>query len=223
MTPAALLLDLDDTLYDYAPCERAGRAALAARARQLLGIGEGDFLTAYAGAREAVKLRCATPSGHARLLYVHELLHVLGASLRHTRELEHVFWQAYLDAAALRPGAIDLLEWFRAIGGKLAIVTDLTLDVQLRKLAHFGLLDRIDALVASEEVGADKPSPAPFQLAAARLNVALARCTVIGDNDEKDGAGARALGLPFYRVRTAESDDGLDLLQIRRDLEMRNS
>lgn len=221
-----LLLDLDDTLYDYPPCEAAGRAAIAALASARLGISVADFVRAYDGARQRVKARLQTPSNHSRLLYVHELLHELGAdvpSLQFAREFECAFWAAYLGAAALRPGALRLLERFRRHGGKIAIVTDLTLDVQLRKLEHLGLLPHVDALVASEEVGFDKPHRAAFELAAARLGLPLAACAMAGDSDAKDGDGARALGVPFYLVRTPESALGLSLAEIEADLERSNA
>lgn len=218
-----LLLDLDDTLYGYPPCEAAGRARLAELAGQRLQIEPVAFAAAYDRARHAVKARCGGPSNHSRLLYLHELLHELGAPLHHATPLEHAFWQAYLAVAALRPGAIEMLDAFRATGGKIAIVTDLTLDVQLQKLAHFGLLDRVDALVTSEEVGFDKPHRAAFDLGAARLGLSLAECAMAGDSDAKDGAGARALGLPFFLIRTQDSPNGMTLVELSRVLAERNA
>jgi putative hydrolase of the HAD superfamily len=225
----ALLTDLDDTLYDYAPCEAKGRAALRERATAELGLTAEAFDALYARARDSVKARCPTPSSHSRLLYLHEALHELAAGssgaprLALARALEDVFWDAYLSAATLRDGGLELLRWFRARGGKVAIVTDLTLDVQLRKLQHFGLMAEIDALVASEEVGADKPAPAPFILAAQRLGVPLLECAVVGDSAAKDGGGAAGLGLPFFLVRTPDSPQGLTLREVTVELAKRNA
>ncbi len=224
----ALLVDLDDTLYEYAPSEAAGRARLGRLFSERLGVPEEAFELAYARARDDVKSRCSTPSGHARLLYVHELLHSLARGedrlprLALCRELERAYWDAYLANASPRDRARELLSSFRGRGGKIAIVTDLTLDVQLRKLEALDLFGVLDALVASEEVGEDKPSPAPFVLAARRLGVPLEACAVIGDSDAKDGAGARALGLPFFHVRTDASGTGMGLGDIEEDIYRRN-
>lgn len=219
---AALLLDLDDTLYEYGPCEAAGREALASRFFERFGTSRPSFELAFAEARKSVKARCPSPSAHARLLYVHELLHTLAAgrppALAECRELEDAYWKAYLAAGELRSGAWELLEGFRSRGGKIAIVTDLTLDVQLRKLASFNLFGHLDALVASEEVAIDKPHRAPFELAARRLGVPIASCAVIGDNLEKDGEGALALGIPFFHARTEALGVGLTLEQIMTEL-----
>ena len=107
---------------------------------------------------------------------------------------------SFLGAARLADGADALLDGARARGWRVSVVTDLTLEVQLWKCEALGLLARVDALTASEEVEADKPHPALFRLGAARVGVALERCVVVGDDDARDGAGARALGLPFHRV-----------------------
>lgn len=227
----ALLVDLDDTLYEYAPCEAAARAALIARFVELTGTSEGATKALFTRARASVKERCATPSGHGRLLYVHEMLHeamrvaegTSGATmLDHALALEEVYWSAYLEAMVPRPFAHALLEQTRARGLSVAIVTDLTLAIQLRKLKKLGLFGLVDALVASEEVGADKPARAAFELGAARLGVPIERCAVIGDNDEKDGEGARRLGLPFFHARTDATGVGLGLEQVRDEIFRRN-
>lgn len=231
----ALLVDLDDTLYEYAPCEAAARVALVSRFVGLTGASEHEAKTVFAEARTSVKKRCATPSGHGRLLYVHEMLHevmrvakagshepVDATLLDQALALEEAYWSAYLDTMAPRPFAHALLEQVRARGLSVAIVTDLTLAIQLRKLQKLGLFGLIDALVASEEVGADKPARAAFELGAQRLGVPLERCAMIGDNDEKDGEGARRLGIPFFHARTDATGVGLDLEQIRDEIFRRN-
>lgn len=222
----ALLLDLDDTLYEYGPCEVAGRNALAAACKEIFGISREAFEAAFGCSRKSVKTRCDTPSGHSRLLYVAELVHLLARGgppkLDRCRELERRYWDAYLEAMTARPHAHALVDDFRARGGKVAIVTDLTLDIQLAKIERLGLSGKLDALVASEEVGADKPARAPFALAASRLGVSLERCAVVGDNPEKDGKGAELLGVPFYLARTDATSRGLGLEAIAEDLFRRN-
>ena len=212
----ALLLDLDDTLYEYGPCEVAGRAALYAHGGTLLGMAPEAFEAAYLVGREAVKARSDSPSSHSRILYVSDLLHTLAKdgppALELCKALEASFWGAYLGVAKPRPDALPLLEGFRRRGGKVAIVTDLTLD----------LFPHVDALVASEEVGVDKPHRAAFDLAVARLGVTLEDCAVIGDNLATDGEGARGLELPFYHVRTDAIGVGLTLAAILEDLIWRN-
>ncbi len=61
-----------------------------------------------------------------------------------------------------------------------------------------------DVVVASGEPGGPprlKPDPAGYLRAAEALRVAPARCLVIGDREDADGAAARAAGAQFRLVR----------------------
>src|SRR5262249_55078001 len=130
------------------------------------------------------------------------------------------YWSAYLDAAKLRPGAIELLQGFRARGGKVALVTDQVLEIQLWKCERLGLFPHIDAIAASEEVTRDKPAPEVFRLAMARLGLAASECVMIGDHPSKDGAGARELGIAYHHVVSSEHPErgGRSLLEVAREL-----
>jgi ribonucleotide monophosphatase NagD (HAD superfamily) len=49
-----------------------------------------------------------------------------------------------------------------------------------------------------------KPGPALFERACETIGVAKTDCVVIGDNPKTDGAGATALGVPFWQVITGK-------------------
>ncbi len=216
-TPTALLVDLDDTLYDYVPAERRGRDAALALVAEDLHLPRAVVEPLYDAARKAVKARLGDRgAAHARLLYLLEVAHAAGrgASVSRVRTWEQRFWSAYLEGLTLRSGARALLEGFRRKGGRVAVVTDLTVEIQLEKLAVLGLFDVVDALAVSEEVPSDKPASAIFDLAIARLGVNRADCVMVGDNDAKDGAGARALGIPFYLCQSSEREGGMSLAEI---------
>ncbi|WP_223863492.1 HAD family hydrolase [Streptomyces sp. 5-10] len=60
-----------------------------------------------------------------------------------------------------------------------------------------GVLDQLNAVVLSCEVGLAKPDPAIFGVACERLSLSAGRVLFVGDDPVKDGAAARA-GLPVY-------------------------
>jgi HAD superfamily hydrolase (TIGR01509 family) len=203
MSTRGLLVDLDDTLYAYAPAEAIACAALFDAVATTLSCERSRIEAAYAAARLAVKHRVGhRGSAHSRLLYLHEMLHMLDRpdASPHALAWNSLYWHHLTAAATLADGSCALLEGARTRGWRVAIVTDLTLDVQLAKLAALGLSSHIDALVASEEVAHDKPHPEIFYLAAARLGVALDACVMVGDDDARDGEGARRVGIPFYNA-----------------------
>jgi len=196
--PACVLLDLDNTLYAYDPCHKAGIAAARDLALQSLDLSPGNFDRCFADARSEIKARLGDQAAsHHRLLYFQRMLERAGLASRpfESLQLEQAYWRAYIDAARLFPHVMDFLDDLRLADIPAVIVTDLTAEVQLRKMIALDLDSRIDWIVTSEESGHDKPHPASFELALAKIGGVEGPVWMIGDNHGCDLVGAkRAIG-----------------------------
>ena len=119
-------------------------------------------------------------------------------------DLEQTFWRTFLANAPLFPGVYELLSDLRSYNIPIAIVTDLTSHIQLRKLTYFHLEEAFDAVVTSEEVGADKPDPRNFELVLHKLGLSKGSCVwMIGDNPGADVRGGRTIGaVTFQKLHT---------------------
>lgn len=196
--PQAIIFDTDDTLYSYEEPHLRATAATEEKAVRLLGVDVGCVRSAFAQAREEVKRRLgSTASSHSRLLYFQRGIEILGrkTQLVITLDLEQTYWRTFLSHCELFPGVRDFLLALRGSGINTAIITDLTAQIQFRKIIYFGLDDCFDYVVTSEEAGADKPHEAPFQLAISKLGIAPQHIWMIGDHPVKDMAGAQAFGI----------------------------
>ncbi|MFD1715573.1 HAD family hydrolase [Amnibacterium flavum] len=185
--PKLVIFDLDDTLYEYAPCDRAGRAALERYAATELGLKAAGITELFATARANVKRRLGSvASSHSRLLYCHEFLELVGLRSEPLAALsmEQEYWRTFLLTAQLRPGAVELLQTLRYNTIPVAMVTDLTAQIQFRKLTYFNLDKHFDHVVCSEETREEKASLLPFELLFDRLPESV-RETVwfVGDRD----------------------------------------
>ncbi|MBK7285416.1 MAG: HAD family hydrolase [Sphingomonadales bacterium] len=143
--PSCVLLDFDNTLYSYEPCNLAGMKAAATLAQRLLNLAPVDFDQCFRDARTEVKTRLgATAASHNRLLYFQRTIERAGlqASRQQHCKLEQAFWRAYMDAMELYPDALAFLNDLRIAGVPAVIVTDLTAQIQMRKLVLLGL-DRV--------------------------------------------------------------------------------
>ncbi len=86
-----------------------------------------------------------------------------------------------------------VLRAIRASGKRIGVVSNF--DASLRQvLADVGLMDDVDAVVASVEVGCEKPNPRIFEPALKMLGVSAQDAIHVGD-DAFDVVGAAAAGI----------------------------
>ena len=192
--PDAFLFDTDNTLYPYDPAHAAAMQAVRRKVASTFSIGEVDFEKAYDEARRQIKLRLKhTASSHSRLLYLQRMLEImgLGSQVLLALDFEQTYWRSFLSNAVLFDGVKDVLDDIRLLGIPTAIVTDLTAQIQFRKVVYFGLDHYFDYIVTSEEVGHDKPHEAPFQIAIEKMRPKGDRIWMVGDNPVNDILGAR--------------------------------
>jgi HAD superfamily hydrolase (TIGR01549 family) len=99
-----------------------------------------------------------------------------------------------------RPGAAELLRALEERRIPHAVYSDY--PCVRERLEALGLDPGICGLLfGPEHFGAQKPAAGPFLAIAAALGCEPGRVLVIGDKDSTDGAGARAAGMLYRRVR----------------------
>ena len=117
----------------------------------------------------------------------------------HFREFNAVFADLdahYSGAGAwrARPGAQEALGRLRALGAATGVVSNF--DGRLPAiLAGLGLAEHLGVVMLPGEARAAKPDPRIFALALARLGVRPEAAVFVGDDRERDLAGARAAGI----------------------------
>jgi putative hydrolase of the HAD superfamily len=105
-------------------------------------------------------------------------------------------WDAYSTTAmwCARDGARELLDRLHADGLRTAVVSNFDTRL-LGLLADLDLESRLDAIVLGSDAGAAKPAPKIFRFALERLQIPAEHAVFVGDDPERDLAGARAAGL----------------------------
>lgn len=100
------------------------------------------------------------------------------------------------DAWLPYPDTLPVLEALSAAGVRTGVLSNIGWDIR-PIFKRTGVLDQLDVVVLSCEVGLAKPDPAVFGVACERLSLSAERVLFVGDDPVKDGAAARA-GLPVY-------------------------
>ncbi|MDP2315498.1 MAG: HAD family hydrolase [Pseudomonadota bacterium] len=176
--PRALLVDLDNTLVDRDAAMAAwlGSLVRGADLPALLLADAGGY-----GPKEAFFRAVGAAAG-------------LSAA-----RVRSAFFVDFPEHFVLRPDAAALLAGF---DGPKVVVTNGWRRLQRAKLARVGLLDRVDHVLVSEEVGVEKPHPAIFHAALACAGCTAAEALMVGDHPVADIAGARGVGIPAVFVRS---------------------
>lgn len=161
-------------------------------------ISWNEFCETYLEAKSQIKkLLQGTAASHNRYLYVQRTLEILG--VRFTPQLIYnateIYWNHILSKMALFPNVKKTLKKLKQFHVVTAVLTDLTADIQVQKLAKLKIQNCIDLLVTSEEAGADKPDVLPFKLALDKMGLVQEDVVMIGNNPKTDIAGAKNAGI----------------------------
>jgi putative hydrolase of the HAD superfamily len=98
---------------------------------------------------------------------------------------------------AIKPfdDAVPTVQWLRAQGCRLALLTNGGSKGQRFKIDRFDLARLFDAILIEGEVGFGKPDPRIYSQALAALDVPAADAWMVGDNLEWDVAGPQREGI----------------------------
>jgi putative hydrolase of the HAD superfamily len=119
----------------------------------------------------------------------------------------HDVWSSHW---ALGASTHALLEALRSRGLKLAVVSNTANPEWLLRpvLERQGILERVDAIVLSSEVGKRKPHPAIFQRALSELGIAPDQALFVGDRLREDVFGASRVGMKTVQALWFRADEG---------------
>jgi len=108
-------------------------------------------------------------------------------------------------ATRIYEGVVETLQAMRAMGLKLACVTNKAGDFTLPLLERMGIDVHFDAVVSGDTLAVKKPDPATVRHACEAMGVAVGEALMIGDSANDAGA-AQAAGMPVVLVRYGYSE-----------------
>ncbi len=217
----ALLFDLDDTLYAYGPCnDRALEAVHDLLCRTVITRADA-FRALHDEVRgDLARELSGQAASHNRVLFFKRMVERLLGESRPTLALAlfDEYWRVFFDAMVPAPDAHRVLGKLAACY-PLALVSNHTTAVQLRKLQRLDFEGYFSAVVTSEEAGVEKPAAHIFEVALKAVGATAAQALMIGDSVKGDLAGAAALGMRCIHTEefTAERDtEGISAERLQR-------
>ena len=187
----AVLLDLDGTLVNSIP------DIAAATNHMLLALGRPEqsleLITSFVGKGTDVLVQRALRHGQNEVELDEQLY----------QEARSLFAQYYEQSngqqSALYEGVFEGLSAFKAMGCKLAVVTNKPIGFTHPLLKAVGLTPYFDLVVGGDTTPQKKPHPLPFLYACEQLGLEPADCLVVGDSGN-DALAARAADMDVLVV-----------------------
>ena len=200
--PKALLIDMDDTIItDDSVSEQAWRV-VCAKFAPLLGISYSDLRIVI---KDAANSYWRDPENHraGRLNPIETRRMIICSALRTNNIDEDRLADRIADAYTAEkelviapiPGAIETLHSLKRAGLRLALITNGSGSVQRGKIVRFGLTSLFDFILIEGEFGEGKPHASVFDTALKKLKVYTFETWMVGDDLERDIAGAQKLGI----------------------------
>lgn len=201
--PAAILLDLDDTILDFSSgAESCWAEAFRQCSKQVPGVEPSQFIAA---ATAHSRWFWSDPDRHrrwrldpdaARREIATGALARLGLDLPDAaRALAAEFLRLRETSYRLFSGSVEALEGLQQQGVRLALITNGDSATQRRKIDRFELARHFCCIIIEEEFGVGKPDRRVYFHALAKLGVAARDAWMVGDNLEFDVAAPQSLGL----------------------------
>lgn len=194
----ALLTDLDDTLTKSGTLYNRATKFVAAFVARKYSLNLQDFYDLLLDKYTIVQRNFPTVhTRHSRILMfrmaLDDMVHNYDLSL--LPDIEDLYWDFFLDHMETYPYVEQTLLKLKMHGVKIAIVSDGSLNLRIKKVKASGLLHLVDHIVASEEVIFEKPFSAIFTLALSRLELEPSDAIMTGNNFKNDIRGAQMVGL----------------------------
>ena len=200
--PDLIVFDLDNTLYEYETCNKAGELAFSIFTAETFGIPHKIVRKQLRAARRNVKARVSGASSHERILYFSEFLAIrkMVHDPKFLLEAESHYWSNYFSQMQLAPFCRELLTKARLNGITVALVTNLTASIQYRKLIHLDIDSCFDVIVTSQETNGEKETSEPFTLLSERLDrkIKLDHAWFIGDANSDFPTSFDAVSKVFF-------------------------
>ena len=200
-----VILDIDNTIYHYESCHKLALNSLLKELSKLINLPLEPIKYEFLKARKKVnKSLYRTASSHSRFLYIQLTLEkILGFSdFYNSIKLEKLYWDIFLEKMELNVAAKKFIFECKKKNIPICCVTDLTAEIQFKKLSYLNLENHIKYIVTSEEVGIEKPHRKMFEKALEKLRLKSSQVIMIGDSLEKDISGAENIGITSYLVKS---------------------
>lgn len=199
------LIDIDDTITNSSECYPFGRTVTEEFLAKKLQVTVEEIHTARDESRKDVNTRGhGNSSSHSRHLYIEDAIRRVTWKhhVRLAQEAHELYRATVIPLMKLEPGVDDFFIFLKKNKTKIVLISDMTHDIQVKKLIHLKVVDTLDLLVTSEVAFCEKPDKGIFEYIFALVwETDPKKYFMVGDSLSRDITGAIAIGIPHENIR----------------------
>lgn len=188
-----IIFDLDNTIYNYDLCHTYALSVV------FNYLSYNNVNNIYAKiSKDLKKDLINTASSHNKSICLKHMLEKLNLGLTDFSAIHNLYWKSFHEKLECNPGVKEFILWNKQRKAQIGILTDYETEYQIIKLEKLGLLEFVDCVITSEEIGKEKPSTQMFHAILSKMKMSAGDVIMIGDNFEKDIVGANDLNIFSY-------------------------
>lgn len=197
-----IIFDLDNTIYDYDYSHNISLKNVFNFINKKTNIDISFLYQTYANISSTIKYELKnTASSHNKTIYFKKILEILNIELLLLNQINQIYWSSFFENIKCFDYFEEFLKWNKSIGVKISILSDYQTEYQIRKLEKLNIINNIDIIITSEEIGIEKPSNYGFLTVLNRMKLNNDEVIMIGDNYEKDILGSNNLNIKNFQFK----------------------
>jgi putative hydrolase of the HAD superfamily len=192
----AVVFDLDNTLEEFTQHEDSVEAEMAAELAEVYGVDAKRFIKIFDTIKIGYLHSRSLPQDYGRDTWFSETLAHFDVFDADIDALVQDYWDRLLDRVRLFNGAEKVLQELKDTY-PLGILSDSDGDRYWKeqRIKRLHITKYFDAIVTSDDVGANKPHPRGFIEVCNQLHCATNEAIMVGDHPEVDHLMAKELGM----------------------------
>ena len=192
-----IIFDIDNTLYNYNTCHSKAIYKVFCFISNIKKCDVSLIEKSYKDIDEAHKtLTINTASSHNKYIKIKQLLKEY--DMNYFEETHTLYWDTFYENIKPFENVRNFIKWNNSIGVKIGVLTDYETEYQIEKLKRLDILQYIDCIVTSEEIGCEKPSVHAFNYILMKMEANRYETISIGDNFKKDTIGSKNANIYSY-------------------------
>jgi putative hydrolase of the HAD superfamily len=181
-----IIFDFDNTLYDYDRANTAGLERTFRYISETTNIDLECIEKTYRSINKSIKGANNPNNKFNKSIYFKQLVENLKLPLTKIGDYLDIYHKTFSENFQLYDGVRELLTMLKQRKIRIGLLTNNIFMQQYDKLCDADILQYVDVIVSSDEVGQEKPSPHMYNYVKERMNLSFEELAYVGDNYEHD-------------------------------------